>query len=123
MVEFSLLYSSWVIKLSFDYYVIGKRIRKAREGKGLTQEALAEFMDVSNAYISKIERGKTSVNLDTFSKICVVLEQSSEYILTGTNSVSSDYLRNEIIEMLQGCSADKIKLISKVIKPIIEYKE
>lgn len=118
-----MLYWSWVITVAFDYNVIGKRIRKARESKGWTQEVLAESMDVSNAYISKIERGRTSVNLDTLSRICEILEQSSEYILTGANSASTDYLRNEIIDMLQGCSPAKIKLISQVIKPIIDYNE
>lgn len=31
-------------------------------------------------------------------------------------------MRNEIIEMLEGCSAEKIKLIAQVIKPIVDYK-
>lgn len=109
--------------MSFDYGMIGKRIRKARQSKGLTQEDLAEKLDVSNAYVSKIERGKTAVNLETISKIAILLEQPSQYILTGADQGSADYMRNEIVEMLQGCSADKIKLIAQVIKPIIEYRE
>ncbi|KIL37756.1 hypothetical protein SD71_03240 [Cohnella kolymensis] len=102
--------------------MIGNRIRKAREDKGITQEILAESMDVSNAYISKIERGRTPVNLDNLDKICAVLETSPEYILHGTNTSTDEYMRNEIIDMLQGCSAEKIKLIAQVIKPIVEYK-
>lgn len=106
--------------MSFDYSVIGKRIRKAREVKGLTQEILAEKLDVSNAYISKIERGKTALNLDRLSELCEVLEESTDYLLRGTNNVSDDYLRNEIMLMLEGCSPEKIKLIAQVIKPIVE---
>jgi transcriptional regulator with XRE-family HTH domain len=94
-----------------------------REEKGITQEHLAETMDVSNAYISKIERGKTPVNLNNLDKICAVLETSSEYILSGTSTSSVHYMRNEIIEMLEGCSPRKIKLIAQVIKPIVEYEE
>jgi transcriptional regulator with XRE-family HTH domain len=109
--------------MGFDYSVIGKRIKKAREDKGLTQEKLAEHLDVSNAYISKIERGKTPINLDRLAELCVVLEKTPEYMLNGTNSISGDFLRNEIMEMLEGCSAEKIKLISQVIKPIIDYGE
>ncbi|WP_200889544.1 helix-turn-helix domain-containing protein [Cohnella kolymensis] len=108
--------------MSFDNQMIGNRIRKAREDKGITQEILAESMDVSNAYISKIERGRTPVNLDNLDKICAVLETSPEYILHGTNTSTDEYMRNEIIDMLQGCSAEKIKLIAQVIKPIVEYK-
>jgi transcriptional regulator with XRE-family HTH domain len=110
-----------VIKLSFDYGVIGKRIKQAREEKGLTQEKLAESLEVSNAYISKIERGKTDVGLKRLSEISEVLEESMGYLLSGTNYSSGDYLRNEITEMLEGCSPETIKLIASVIKPLIEY--
>jgi transcriptional regulator with XRE-family HTH domain len=103
--------------------MIGNRIRKAREDKGITQEILAESMDVSNAYISKIERGRTPVNLNNLDKICAVLETTTDYILRGTNSTAEDYMRSEIIDMLEGCSPEKIKLIAQVIKPILEYKE
>ena len=109
--------------MGFDYSMIGNRIKKAREDKGITQESLAESMDVSNAYISKIERGRTPVNLNNLDKICTVLETSTDYILRGTNTTDSQYMRNEILDMLEGCSAEKIKLIAQVIKPIIEYKE
>ncbi|GGG67411.1 helix-turn-helix domain-containing protein [Paenibacillus radicis (ex Gao et al. 2016)] len=106
--------------MSFDYGIIGRRIKKAREKKGLTQERLAEELDVSNAYISKIERGKTPISLDRLSDLCFVLEKSTEYILNGSNNTADDYLRNEIMIMLEGCSPEKVKLISQVIKPIIE---
>ncbi|TBL80854.1 helix-turn-helix domain-containing protein [Paenibacillus thalictri] len=109
--------------MSFDYSIIGKRIRKARENKGFTQEQLAESLSVSNVYVSKIERGKTPINLDRLSQICMVLEESPEYMIGGANHASEDYLRHEIITMLEGCSPEKIKLISSVIKPIIDYKE
>lgn len=118
-----LVYSVWVMNMGFDYQAIGSRIRKVRETKGITQELLAESMDVSNAYISKIERGKTKVNLSNLDKICAVLETPTEYILSGTSTTSEDYMRNEIIEMLQGCSPRKIKLIAQVIKPIVDYPD
>ncbi|MFC5530672.1 helix-turn-helix domain-containing protein [Cohnella yongneupensis] len=109
--------------MGFDYQAIGSRIRKAREGKGITQELLAESLDVSNAYISKIERGRSAANLENLGKICTVLEMSTEYLLSGTSTTEDDYLRHEIIEMLEGCPPHKIRLIAQVIKPIIEYKE
>ncbi len=36
---------------------LGDRIREHRRSKGLTQEALAESLDLSVAYVSLIERG------------------------------------------------------------------
>lgn len=109
--------------MSFDYGIIGRRIKIAREKRGLTQEKLAEKLDVSNAYISKIERGKTPISLDRLSNLCIALEESTEYILSGSDSAADDYLRNEIMKMLEGCSAEKVKLISQVIKPIVGFPD
>jgi transcriptional regulator with XRE-family HTH domain len=36
---------------------LGERVREHRRGKGLTQESLAQALDLSVAYISLIERG------------------------------------------------------------------
>jgi transcriptional regulator with XRE-family HTH domain len=74
--------------MSFDYGIIGRRIKTAREEKGLTQEKLAEHLDVSIAYISKIERGKTPINLDRLSEICFVLEEAPTYIISGASDQS-----------------------------------
>lgn len=109
--------------MNIDYDVIGKRIKDIRKGKNKTQEKLAEFLDVSTVYVSRIERGTTKVNLETLIKICEFLSVSPSYILTGSICSSDDYLRNEITEMLVGCSPEKIRLIVDVIKPIIDYTE
>jgi transcriptional regulator with XRE-family HTH domain len=36
---------------------LGERIRERRRGRGMTQEALTEALDLSVAYVSLIERG------------------------------------------------------------------
>jgi transcriptional regulator with XRE-family HTH domain len=36
---------------------LGERVREQRRSRGLTQEALAESLDLSVAYVSLIERG------------------------------------------------------------------
>lgn len=40
-----------------DLKAIGRRIKAAREAKGLTQEALAELVNLSPMHVSVIERG------------------------------------------------------------------
>jgi transcriptional regulator with XRE-family HTH domain len=40
-----------------DLRRLGARVRDQRRGRGLTQEALAEVLDLSVAYVSLIERG------------------------------------------------------------------
>ena len=112
-----------MIFLAVDYNLIGKRLKKAREDKGYTQETLAEYLDVSNAYVSKIERGKTSLNLNTFSSICDYLNVSMPFILTGSVSSSENYMRNEIADLINKCSSAKVALVAKIIKDICDFKE
>ena len=41
--------------MALDYSIIGERIRKARLENNITQEKLAEELDVSIAFVSRIE--------------------------------------------------------------------
>jgi transcriptional regulator with XRE-family HTH domain len=52
----------------------GKRLRKFRRAKDLTQEKLAEQVGVSVDFISLIERGLSSPSFDTIQKLADVLE-------------------------------------------------
>ena len=58
-----------MIYMSLDYSIIGERLKKARITKGFTQEQLAEKIDVSVAFLSRVERGKAKVNLNRLNQI------------------------------------------------------
>lgn len=47
---------------------IGLSIKQIREGRGLTQEQLAEIMSISRSTISKIESGKFNFSIDYLSR-------------------------------------------------------
>lgn len=49
-----------VIKMAIDYSVIGSRIKQARLAKNMTQEDLADKIDISVAFLSRVERRKFS---------------------------------------------------------------
>lgn len=62
---------------------IGKSIKKIREEKNITQEALAEKLNVTRQAVSNWETGKTQPDIDTIIKISEVLEVSVEEIIYG----------------------------------------
>lgn len=53
--------------MALDFNIIGQRLKKARLDKNLTQEMLAEKLDVSVAFLSRIERGNSHINLKRLS--------------------------------------------------------
>ena len=64
-----------------DQKAIGKRIKSAREKKGLTQEQLAEQVNLSPMHISVIERGNKLPRLETLINIANVLDVSADILL------------------------------------------
>ena len=66
---------------------VGERIRAARENRGLTQEQLAERIDVSTQYISDLERGVVGPSLSTFRSVCVELRVTSDSLLFGSPGI------------------------------------
>ena len=65
---------------------IGEQVRIAREQAKMTQEILAEKIDVSPQYISDLERGVVGIALPTLKKLCCALGVTSDQILFGTQS-------------------------------------
>lgn len=108
--------------MSLDYSVIGERLKKARTEKGYTQEQLAEKIDVSVAFLSRVERGKAKINLNRLDQLCNLLEISEGNILNGVGSTSKNYLSNEFSDLLKSCPPEKLKLIYDIAKVIINNK-
>jgi len=108
--------------MALDYAIIGSRLKQARMKSGLTQEDLAEKLNVSIAFLSRIERGKYKINLKRLNQICGFLGVDESYILTGSSTDSSNYLNEDLYKLLNDCPPDKIKLIYNIAKVIIEEK-
>ena len=108
--------------MTLDYVLIGERLKKARLAKGFTQEQIAEKLDLSVAFLSRVERGNAHINLTRLSQLCSIYGISEGEILNGTSSNSSDYMQKEFSTLLKNCSPETQKLIYNVAKVIVEDK-
>ena len=61
----------------------------------MTQETLAEQLEVSVGYISQIERGITKPNLEMLSEIGLRLNCDLTYLLSGCVQEHREYLKEE----------------------------
>ena len=98
--------------------LFGKRLRKLRLERNLTQEQLSEKMDVSVAFLSRIERGNSQVNLKRLTQICEILDIPEGEILTGVSNKSQNYLESEFADLLKTCTPEKQKLIYDIARVI-----
>lgn len=106
--------------MAVDYSLIGSRLKAARIKAGLTQQELAEKTNLSVAFISRLERGSSHINLKRLSEFCGLLNVSEGSIINGASDVNDQYLSSEFSEILGKCSPQKQKLIYKLSKIIAE---
>jgi transcriptional regulator with XRE-family HTH domain len=61
--------------------VFARNLRKARNAKGLSQEALAHEAEVDRTYISALERGVYGATIDMVDKLAAVLDVEASVLL------------------------------------------
>lgn len=60
---------------------ISERIRTIRKSKGLTQEQVADRMDISGSAFGQIERNAERATFATLTKIAIALEISMDHLI------------------------------------------
>ena len=83
-----------------DYRQIGDRIRNIRRSRGLTQERLAEFADISLTHMSHIETGTTKLSLPVLARISKALHASTDELLFGNIETAKNIALKEISHVL-----------------------
>lgn len=84
------------MKMDANSRLIGKRIKFRREAAGLSQEQLAERMELSKNHISSIECGKSMVTTKGLLALCDVLDGTPNYYLIGELSPEADSITSLI---------------------------
>ena len=64
-----------------DYIRLGKLARARRMELNLTQEKVAEKMNVSVAFYGHIERGTRVLSVETLYRLCAVLGLSADSLI------------------------------------------
>ncbi len=102
-----------------DKAALGLKIKKAREEKGITQEALAEAINYSPDHISVIERGVQSPRLEKLIEIANTLEVSIDYLLGDDLIITSKIESSMINNKINSLPVEKQRLILKVLDTMI----
>ena len=84
-----------------NFKALGKRIKRARKVKNLTQERFAEILDATTEHISRIETGAARPSLTLIEKISAILEVDEAEIMFGDKSEEEEVkdLMNKIFSM------------------------
>lgn len=99
-----------------NYYQIGERIRRFRKARGLSQERLAERINVSTTHISHIETGNTKLSLPVLVDIAAVLGADLDELVIGSESTGRSSALDAIADVMDACSTREIKIIEEIVK-------
>ncbi|MDL2273313.1 helix-turn-helix domain-containing protein [Oscillospiraceae bacterium OttesenSCG-928-G22] len=103
------------MSIELDYKQLGGRIKRYRTAAGLTQEQLADKVDVVTSNISHMERATTQVSLPTLVKIANVLGVSLDQLVCDSLPVSESYLEKDFADLLADCTLEEKRMLKDIV--------
>lgn len=94
----------------YDTTMTGKRIRKLRKARGMTQESLSEKIGVNASYLSRVERGEKGCSVDMFVNLSDVFSVTLDYLILGKSAPGTADIKAEICDVVSQLSALASKL-------------
>ncbi|MCM1002831.1 MAG: helix-turn-helix domain-containing protein [Candidatus Gastranaerophilales bacterium] len=101
---------------------LGEKVKRLRKRRGLTQEQLAELIEISPRNFSNIELGITFPKAETLEKILKALNTSTQELFANDHIKTNEELIEKIniyINTIQN-NTTQLELVYKIIRDIIE---
>lgn len=94
--------------------LLGARIKELRKRRGMTQDQLAERVDLAPRYISLIEVGRSSPSLETIENIARVLEVELKVLFDFVHLDPDKVKPKDFAESLEGIDEDNRRLLYRI---------
>ena len=100
--------------------LLGIRIKELRKMRELSQEKLAEKVNIDPKHLSRIEVGRSFPSMDTLTEISKSLKVDLKDLFEFEHqSKTSIELTKDICSLLKEAKEDKLRLILKVVRSIV----
>lgn len=98
---------------------IGEKLYELRKGKNLSQEEVAEKLNVTRQTVSKWETNQSSPDFDKILPICELFEISTEELITGKKTKEknneNEEMKKDVKEEKENLTRDEIRIKSAEI--------
>jgi len=98
--------------------LLGTRIKELRKAKKLSQEQLAEKINIDPKHLSRIEVGNSYPSFDTLEKIANNLNVEMKEFFEFKHQEGNKELVKNIGEFLKIVDDEKLRLIFKIIRAV-----
>ena len=99
---------------------IGKYIRKYREDAGITQEKLAEMLDMSTNHLGAIERDVKSPTLNNFVKLLNIIGAEPNEVLQEVVPVPRKEHLSRLEEKIENLTPKQQEKVFHILEVVIE---
>lgn len=106
-----------------DIKRLGQRIREERLKLNLTQEKLAEDIEISDSYMGQIERGERSLTLDTLVKLVNRFGVTIDYLLKESIKVKDEVLFHEWLQIMNNRSLEEKRMVLDILKVMFSHMD
>lgn len=100
----------------------GEKVKRLRKKRNLTQEQLAEMIDISPRNLSKIEVGDCFVKAETLERLLIALNISTEELFANDHIKTNSELL-EKINFYINTAKDDNKMLEKIYKILRDLVE
>lgn len=109
--------------MDFSDFLLGEHIKSARIKKELTQEELAELLDITPTHVKHIESGHRKPSIEILFKAAKILDMSVDNVIF---SDTDDELKksniNEINNLLLKCETKEIAITKDIIFSLLKHR-
>ena len=102
--------------INLDYVLIGQQVRKYRKALGLSQEELAERVEISVPHMSHIETANTKLSLPVLVALAEALEVRTDDLLYDVQSQNRAASAEEINSILNQCTAQQAEILADILR-------
>ncbi|WP_025897004.1 helix-turn-helix transcriptional regulator [Sneathiella glossodoripedis] len=95
--------------------VVGERVRKARESKGIPRRVLSEMSGVSPRYLAQLETGSGNISIGLLKRVALALDYKIEWFVGEEDPWDSDSIR--IADMYRSATADVQQAVLRLLNP------
>lgn len=106
---------------TINYTALGTRIQQRRQQLGYSQQYVAEKLDLSISFYSRVERGEKVASLETLIKIANFYDFSLDFLLQDSLGKSvSDVLQAELAQIFKDKTPEQTKRLIDWLKMLSE---
>lgn len=104
--------------------LFGMRIKELRKNMGLSQEKLAEKVEISSKYLSRVEMGQHFPSIDTLVKLADVLNiELKDFFEFAHGTPSPRELKAILNSLVKEADKDKLRLLVKVVRAVVKWED